>query len=103
MSTCGYADSMHRNGRHGANGRLWVIGPKQMDSNRVALPSSLKDDLYREGRIHSKLELVEHIPRALQHAMTIIWAICKGVHNNAVKIKTNTNMDTKMEIKLKSR
>ena len=47
------------------------------------------------------LELVEHIPRALQHAMTMGIALCMSVHNNAVKVKTKMKMNTKMEIKLK--
>ena len=47
-----------------------------------------------------QLELVEHITRALQHAMTMGIALM-SVHNNAVKVKTKMKMNTKMEIKLK--
>ena len=51
----------------------------------------------------SQLELIEHIPRALQHAMTMGIALCMSVHNNhaAVNVKTKMKMNTKMEIKLK--
>ena len=54
--------------------------------------------LYCVASLTIKLELVEHIPRALpEHAVTMCIALCMS----AVKVKTKMKMNTKMEIKLK--
>ena len=56
--------------------------------------------LFDKGTL-PELELIEHIPSALQHAMTMGIALCMSVHNNDVKVKIKIKMNTKMEIKLK--